>query len=62
VTHAVADHLNAEGVPFVFATGYSSSAIPERFRGVTRFEKPFDFEGIAREVLRLCAIHRRNVT
>jgi CheY-like chemotaxis protein len=44
---AVADALLARRVPFVFATGYSESAIPSRYREVIRFEKPFLSEEIA---------------
>lgn len=35
-----ADVLKARAVPFAFATGYDSSAIPDRFSGVPRMEKP----------------------
>jgi hypothetical protein len=28
-------------IPFLFATGYGSLQIPEKFRGVVRLEKPF---------------------
>jgi len=36
----LADALEARSVPFVFATGYDESAIPERFSAVPRLEKP----------------------
>ena len=35
-----ADTLKARAVPFAFATGYDSSAIPDRFAEVPRLEKP----------------------
>jgi CheY-like chemotaxis protein len=38
----VADRLGEAGIPFVFATGYSRAAVPERFRDVPHVEKPFD--------------------
>ena len=38
----VADRLGEAGIPFVFATGYSRTAIPDRFRGVPHIEKPFE--------------------
>ncbi len=38
----VADLLNARGVPFVFATGYGSAGVDERYRGQTPVvKKPF---------------------
>ena len=39
---AVADVLMACDVPFVFATGYSASAIPDRYAPVPRCEKPVE--------------------
>jgi len=36
----LADTLKARAVPFVFATGYDDSAIPDRFAKVPRLEKP----------------------
>lgn len=38
----LADQLTALGKPFAIATGYGSSAVPERLRHVPRIEKPFD--------------------
>ncbi len=38
----IADRLGEAGIPFVIATGYNSIALPERFRGLPRVEKPFD--------------------
>ena len=35
-----ADTLAHRAVPFVFATGYDKSAIPDRFADVPRLEKP----------------------
>src|SRR3712207_5670272 len=37
----VADALREQGVPFVFATGYDESAVPEAYKDVPRWEKPF---------------------
>ena len=36
----VADVLSERGVPFAFATGYDEWALPERFAGAPRVEKP----------------------
>jgi CheY-like chemotaxis protein len=44
---AVADALAARGLPFVFATGYDPSAIPERHAGRPVWQKPFDVNDIA---------------
>jgi hypothetical protein len=41
MTFPVADLLNAAGIPYVFASGYSRDALPERFSGVPFLEKPF---------------------
>jgi DNA-binding NtrC family response regulator len=49
----VADELRRQGIPFVFATGYSAEVIPARFANVTRFEKPFDPQGLAQYVVQL---------
>jgi CheY-like chemotaxis protein len=38
----VAEALRARGVPFVFTTGYNKHAIPDRYKDVARYEKPFD--------------------
>jgi hypothetical protein len=37
----VAATLRALGVPFVFATGYDETAIPDAYGDVPRWEKPF---------------------
>ncbi len=42
-TYPVADVLRARGIPFVFATGYNLSALPESFRGSPTLQKPFTF-------------------
>ena len=48
VVFPVADALREQGVPFVFATGYDESAVPETYRDVPRWEKPFRPEDLAR--------------
>lgn len=40
----LADLLAASDVPFVFATGYGPNAIPQRFRSIPRWDKPFDHD------------------
>jgi DNA-binding NtrC family response regulator len=49
----LADELQRQGIPFLFATGYSAEVIPVRFADVTRWEKPFDPRGLAQFVLQL---------
>ncbi len=43
-TYPVADMLRGRGIPFVFATGYSTKALPERFRWSPTLQKPFTFK------------------
>jgi CheY-like chemotaxis protein len=40
-TYPVADVLRDRGIPIIFATGYGSSALPERFQGTPTLHKPF---------------------
>jgi CheY-like chemotaxis protein len=47
VSFAVADRLKAEGIPFVFATGYEEASIPQSHRQAPRWEKPFRPEALA---------------
>lgn len=42
----VADALAERNVPFVFATGYDDTVIPDRHRDVKRWEKPFDMDAL----------------
>jgi len=48
--YPLAELLTAEGVPFVFVTGYSSDAVDKRFRAVPVVQKPIDENALA-EVL-----------
>ena len=43
----IADRLEAAGIPYVIATGYTAESLPERFRGKPRLEKPFRPETLA---------------
>lgn len=47
---AVAEALQARGVPVVFATGYDADVMPERFAHNLRLEKPLQARNLA-EVL-----------
>jgi CheY-like chemotaxis protein len=60
-TYPVADVLRGRGIPFVFATGYSTKALPERFRESLTLHKPFtfkSFEETLRSALAGSACHR----
>jgi CheY-like chemotaxis protein len=43
----LADLLIERSVPFLFATGYGEATIPDRYRQVPRWEKPFPPEALA---------------
>ena len=43
----IAERLEAAGIPYVIATGYSEASLPERFRSKPRLEKPFRPERLA---------------
>ena len=38
----IADRLEAEGIPYICASGYNVASLPERFGNVPRVEKPYD--------------------
>jgi len=42
MVYPLADHLLVRGNPFLFLSGYSLSNLPDRFRAVTRLNKPCD--------------------
>lgn len=45
---AVADALDAAGIPFVFATGYTDASVfPERYRARPMLKKPYGRDEIA---------------
>ncbi|GJD30670.1 hypothetical protein PMNALOAF_1920 [Methylobacterium adhaesivum] len=39
---SVADALQARGIPFLFATGYDRTVIPQRFAHIRHYEKPVE--------------------
>ena len=47
----VADALTAQGVPFIFASGYGSAAIPERYAAIARCEKPVEPDAFIQSLL-----------
>jgi CheY-like chemotaxis protein len=58
ISFAVADAMAEQNLPFVFATGYDESTIPERHAGRPRWQKPFDAE----ELLKALAELRRETS
>ena len=49
----VADLLADRGVPFLFATGYSSKVLPERHAGAVILHKPFSLDELRAALARL---------
>jgi CheY-like chemotaxis protein len=49
----VADALTRQGVPFLFATGYSQATVPPQYQHVPRWEKPFTPEDLAQALPKL---------
>ena len=50
MVYPLADQLMAQGVPIVFATGYSRRNVPTRFRTVPLCEKPVAMSDVATAV------------
>jgi CheY-like chemotaxis protein len=50
VISPVADLLRARNRPFIFATGYGSSGLPEEYRDRPALQKPFQLETLARMI------------
>ncbi len=52
-TYDIAEALQQQGVPFLFATGHNSEGIDPQFRGVPVLQKPFVFDALAAAVSEL---------
>jgi CheY-like chemotaxis protein len=50
VISPVADLLKANNRPFIFATGYGSSGLPEEYRDRPSLQKPFQVETLGRMI------------
>jgi len=50
VISPVADLIKAKGRPFIFATGYGSSGLPERYRDRPALQKPFMAEALSKTI------------
>ena len=46
----MAELISARNRPFIFATGYGSSGLPEEFRDRPALQKPFQLETLARMI------------
>jgi len=50
VISPVADLIRARNRPFIFATGYGASGLPEEYRDRPALQKPFQLETLARMI------------
>jgi CheY-like chemotaxis protein len=48
VISPVAELIDSRNIPFVFATGYGSSGLPEEYRDRPALQKPFQVESLGR--------------
>jgi CheY-like chemotaxis protein len=48
VISPVAELIDSRNIPFIFATGYGSSGLPEEFRDRPALQKPFQVETLGR--------------
>jgi CheY-like chemotaxis protein len=49
----LAEHLQENGIPFVFVTGYDADIIPPDFAGVERLVKPLQLRQVVEAISRL---------
>ena len=50
VISPVADVIKARNRPFIFATGYGSSGLPEEYRDRPALQKPFQIETLSKAI------------
>lgn len=50
VISPVAEAVQMRSLPFIFATGYGSQGLPEKFRDRPTLQKPFQMETLARAI------------
>ena len=50
VISPVAELIDGRNLPFIFATGYGSSGLPEEYRDRPALQKPFQIETLARMI------------
>ena len=49
--YPVADTLRAQGIPFIFATGYEPWSIPDAYKNVPRVEKPVEVRQVTSKLV-----------
>ncbi|WGD54887.1 response regulator [Bradyrhizobium sp. CB1650] len=52
--YPIADELIRQSIPFVFCSGYDAKVIPERFTGVSLWQKPVDLPKLVDRIAQLC--------
>lgn len=50
VISPVAEIIHAKGRPFIFATGYGSSGLPEEYRDRPALQKPFQLDALSKTI------------
>ena len=50
VISPVAEAVTLRGLPFLFATGYGSAGLPEKFRDIPTLQKPFQMATLQRAI------------
>jgi DNA-binding response OmpR family regulator len=50
VISPVADLIKRKGCPFIFATGYGSSGLPEQYRDRPALQKPFQLDALGKTI------------
>ena len=50
VISPVADLIKARNRPFIFATGYGSSGLPEQYRDRPALQKPFQIDALGKTI------------
>ncbi|KXI55776.1 hypothetical protein ACS48_00320, partial [Bacillus cereus] len=50
VISPVADVIQAQGRPFIFATGYGSAGLPEQYRDRPALQKPFQLDALSKTI------------
>ena len=57
-TWSIADELIRGDIPFCFVTGYGAWSIPQRFRYIVRWEKPYEMSKLIEDIGMLCAVSK----
>ena len=54
LAYSLADELERQTIPFIFATGYSAEVIPDRYSHIARWRKPYELAEIVDGLMPLC--------